>query len=511
MWARFYKQDLRVIAHYLGSLLVLFSVAMLVPLLVSLLFGEWAVSVRYVFGVGMTLTAGSALRLAKISPAQMERKQAIAITALAWMVCAFFAAVPLSLSGHFQSPFDAYFESVSALTATGISMLGDIDHLSVADNMWRFTMQFLGGQGVVVVALSLGIFTRTGNSLYNTEGREESVLPSIKKTTQFIWRVSSGVVIIGTIVLFIIFMFSGIEPLRSFFHGLWITIGAYNTGGFASQSLSLIYYHSWPLEVIVMVLMCLGAINFALMARIHHGNWREMLSDIEIRTLATWITVMVLLLVAALMAGDFLTDFSGLMRRGIFTIVSASTNTGYDLLSPNQTTSMLTSGAFFLIAISMAVGGSAGSTAGGIKALRVGIIFKGIVARVKSVLLPPSAQITTTYNHIGKHTLTGDILSSALIIAALYVTTYLLGSLVGIAFGYGALPATFESISVTSNAGLSSGIAVPGAPLLLKIIYILQMWMGRLEFLTLLALFASLIASITPRARVKAFVRRRRG
>jgi trk system potassium uptake protein TrkH len=151
----------------------------------------------------------------------------------------------------------------------------------------------------------------------------------------------------------------------------------------------------------------------------------------------------------------------------------------------------------------MAVGGSSGSTAGGIKALRVGLIAKGIVARVKQVLLPKSAQISSTYEHMGKHKLTGDLLSSALIIASLYVITYIIGTLAGISYGYGALPSAFESISAASNAGLTSGLTAVGMPALLKVIYILEMWMGRLEFITLLALVASFIASIVPHRRRK--------
>jgi len=140
----------------------------------------------------------------------------------------------------------------------------------------------------------------------------------------------------------------------------------------------------------------------------------------------------------------------------------------------------------------------------------VGIIFKGFAQRIKGLLLPQSAQVTTTYHHIGRQNLTPEVLSSALLVSALFVITYVIGALAGIAMGYDALPSIFESISATSNAGLSSGLAGPDAPALLKLVYIFQMWMGRLEFLTLLALFASLVASVTPKRRVLAFTRKRR-
>jgi trk system potassium uptake protein TrkH len=496
-----------VIAHYLGAIILLLGVVMLVPLIVSLLMRERDITGHYLIGVGCAVAVGSLLRLCRVSPVSLERRQAIAITSLVWIVGALIAAIPLWLSGHYGSFLDAVFEGVSGLTSTGLTLCQDIDHLSTADNMWRFTLQFLGGQGVIVIALSLGVFSRVGSSFYTAEGRNEVVLPNIKKTAQFIWQFSSIVVFCGTLVLFIVALTLGISPLRSIFHGLWVTIGSYDTGGFAPQSLSLMYYHSWPLEIIAMVLMLMGAINFALYARIWKGGFRstvrEFTQDVEIRTLAIWITLTLLIFVAALLAGQFLTDYSGIIRRGVFTIISAAANAGYQVLSTNQITTLLSSGAFFMIVIAMAIGGSSGSTAGGIKALRIGIIAKGIIARVKDVLSPRSARNTTSYQHLGRHMLSSEITGAAMAIAILYVVTYIAGAVAGIAAGYDAIPATFESVAATSNAGLSAGITAPEMPVFMKVVYIVQMWVGRLEFLTFLAVLFGFIASLRPRGRAK--------
>lgn len=499
MWPRFYKSDLPIIAHYLGSLVLLMGCVMLIPLLVGCAMQEWAIVSHYVVGLGIALVVGSLLRLCKISPTLLNRRQAIAITGLAWMVCALIGSVPLWLSGMFDSYLDSFFESVSGLTSTGMTMIRDVDHLSTADSMWRFSLQFLGGQGVVVIALSLGLFTKGGTSFYDAEGRNEHILPNIKNTAQFIWQFSSLVILAGTVIMALVMLFKGMEPARSLFHGLWITVGSYDTGGFSPQSSSMMYYHSWVLELIAMLFMLMGAVNFTLYARVWKGSWRELLTDIETRTLAIWIVLLLVIFVAALNAGEYLNGYTSLVRRGVFTIVSAATNAGYQVLTTNQMLNILTSGAFFMIAVAMVMGGSAGSTSGGIKALRVGIIAKGIAAKIKGVLAPESARITTSYNHAGRQLLSNDMLSAAMVIAALYVISYLLGTLIGIAYGYEAIPATFESIAAASNAGLSAGIATPDAPVVLKIVYIMQMWMGRLEFLTLLALFASFFASFKPR------------
>jgi trk system potassium uptake protein TrkH len=505
MWPRFQKRDLGVIAHYLGAIVLLLGAVMLVPLVVSLLMREWGVTGHYLIGVGCAAVIGSLLRLCRISPVSLERRQAIAITSLVWIVCAFVAAIPLWLSGHYGSFLDAVFEGVSGLTPTGLTLCQDLDHLSTADNMWRFTLQFLGGQGVIVIALSLGIFSRMGSSFYTAEGRNEVVLPNIKKTAQFIWRFSSIVVFCGTLVLFLVTLALGMEPARGIFHGLWVTIGSYDTGGFAPQSLSLMYYQSWPLEIIAMVLMLMGAVNFALYARIWKGGFRstvkEFTQDVEIRTLAIWITLTLLAFVAALLAGRFLTDYSGIVRRGVFTIVAAVANSGYQVLSTNQITTLLSSGAFFMIIVAMAIGGSSGSTAGGIKALRIGIIAKSIVARVKDVLAPRSARNTTSYQHLGRHMLSTEVVGAAMTITILYGITYIIGAVVGIAAGYDAIPATFESVAATSNAGLSAGITAPDMPLFLKVLYVLQMWVGRLEFIAFLAVLCGFVASLRPRGR----------
>ena len=510
MWYRFNRDDLRVIAHYLGLLVMTLGVIMAVPLAVSIIYREWAISSHYIFGMGLALVLGTLFRLIKIEPQRLGSKHAIAITGMVWIVGAMLAAVPLFLSGHYATYLDAVFEGVSGLTATGLSLAQDVDHMSMADNMWRFAMQFIGGQGVVVVALSLGIFTRTGNVLYSSEARDESVVPNVKKTARFILQFSTAAVIIGTLVSTVILLLIGVEPLRGFFHALWITIGAYDTGGFAPVSLSLIPYHSWPLEIITMVFMMLGAISFAVLAQVQKGNWRDFVRDIEVRTLALWTVGMVVIFVSALGVGTFLTDFPSLMRRGIFTIISATTNTGFQILTSAQMSTLLPSGALLLLVVSMAVGGSSASTAGGIKALRVGLVFKGIALQIRRILQPRSARVNAYYNHIGRHQLTPELLASALIIASLYVISYVLGILVGIAYGYEALDATFESISAASNVGLSSGIVQVGMPVPLEVFYILQMWLGRLEFITLLALFAALLASIVPRRRPKSDKKARR-
>lgn len=179
-------------------------------------------------------------------------------------------------------------------------------------------------------------------------------------------------------------------------------------------------------------------------------------------------------------------------------VISAATTTGFQVVTSNQMTTIFSSGAFLVLALFMAVGGSSGSTAGGMKLSRIGLIAKSMVSTVKETLAPSTARVSVTYHHLGRQILTTDAAKAALTVSALFVVTYLSGSLVGIAFGYDAISAIFESVSMASNGGLSSGIVTHGMPVGLEIFYIIEMWAGRLEFITLIAFVVKVVVSCLP-------------
>ena len=186
---------------------------------------------------------------------------------------------------------------MSAWTTTGCSLVQDIDHMSIADNTWRFTMQCIGGQGVVVIALSLGLFGRAvDSSLYSSEGRSEHVIPNIMQTARFIVRFSTAC------------LFIGMAPVRAFFNGLWLAVASFNTGGMTSMSTGIIYYHCAPLEIVIMVLILLGSINFTLHSEVWKGHIEHFFRDIEIRTLVVWLSVILVAFVATLCAAKVYDD-----------------------------------------------------------------------------------------------------------------------------------------------------------------------------------------------------------
>lgn len=502
MWQRFSLYDLRVIGHYLGTLTQLFAALMAVPFLTALVFQEWEPAERYLLGIGIALVVGTLLQFLRIEPGRLGRRQALAVTGFAWIVLAFFASVPLFLSGHYATYMDALFDGVSGLTTTGATVALDIDHFSNADNMFRFMMHLVGGLGLIVVALSLGIFgKRSGSSLYTAEGRSEHVVPNVVQTTQLILRITLVIILIAAVVLTALCISIGMEPVRAVLQSIWLAISAFNTGGFAPMAESVSYYNSIPIEVFLMLLMILGSISFVVHAEVWKGRLQSFFGDIEIRTMLIWLLVMTVVVAASLSASALFSDLPAIIRRGLFMVVSAFSTTGFQNVTTNQLTTVFSSGAFLALALIAAVGGSAGSTAGGVKLHRVGIIFKSIVSTVKEAVSPSSARVVVSYNHLGRRVLSSDAVKEAMTVFVLFVITYSVGALVGIAHGYEASQAIMESVSMTSNGGIITGIVTPGMSPSLEAFYIFQMWAGRLEFVTLLAVLAEIIASLAPRKR----------
>lgn len=502
MWQRFSLYDLRVIGHYLGTLTQLFAALMAVPFVTALVFQEWEPAERYLFGIGIALVVGTLLQFLRIEPGRLGRRQALAVTGFAWIVLAFFASVPLFLSGHYATYMDALFDGVSGLTTTGATVALDIDHFSNADNMFRFMMHLVGGLGLIVVALSLGIFgKRSGSSLYTAEGRSEHVVPNVVQTTQLILRITLVIIFIAAVVLTALCISIGMEPVRAVLQSIWLAISAFNTGGFAPMAESVSYYNSIPIEVFLMLLMILGSISFVVHAEVWKGRLQSFFGDIEIRTMLIWLLVMTVVVAASLSASALFSDLPAIIRRGLFMVVSAFSTTGFQNVTTNQLTTVFSSGAFLALALIAAVGGSAGSTAGGVKLHRVGIIFKSIVSTVKEAVSPSSARVVVSYNHLGRRVLSSDAVKEAMTVFVLFVITYSVGALVGIAHGYEASQAIMESVSMASNGGIITGIVTPGMSPSLEAFYIFQMWAGRLEFVTLLAVLAEIIASLAPRKR----------
>ncbi len=509
MWQRYTFADMRIIGHYLGVILLLGAAAMCAPLAIAVLFHEWDAAVRYVFSIGVTFLLGASLRMLRVVPGHMTRQQAIAVTGFAWIVLALVGAIPLFLSEHYATFSDALFDTVSAFTTTDVTIISNLNHISHADNTWRFVMNFSGGLGLIVVALSLGIFGgMAGSTLYSSEGRSEHVLPNVVQTARFIFRFTLVLVLVMGAILGLVLVLQGMEPSHAFLHGVWLAMSSFMTAGLTPMTTSITYYHSVGLEAILCILMIFGSINFAVQSEIWAGRRVSFYRDTEVRGAAMWWLIMLLVFMVVLCnTSSSATGTAGglglptLMRTGMFTFVSTATTTGFSTWPDMQMSGLTPPGSVLVLTLLMAVGGSAGSTAGGIKIQRLGIIAKSAYETLRVTASAESARIVTSYYHIGRRRLEAPEIREAMTVTILYVAVYLIGSLVCIVFtnNTDGLTAISESVAMASNSGISSGLCYAGMPAVLKYTYIAEMWMGRLEYVALISLAVKIFVSVKPR------------
>jgi len=498
MWLRARLSDIRIILHFVGMFVVGIGVAMSVPLITAVLSAEWDAALDYTLGIGVALALGGALALGLTRESKLTHAHALVLTALGWLTASAVAAVPLSLSGNYLTYLDAFFDAISGLTTSGLTVVVDLDHMALSHNMWRHLTHLIGGQGIVVAALSLAVGMRGGAfSLYLAEGRDERILPNVLYTTRFIWFVTAMYVGIGTLTLWGVNTHLGMDAGRGVLHAFWISIAAYDTGGFGPQSMNAMYYHSYLFEVVSVFLMIAGTMNFNLHAQVWRGDRKELWDNIETRVLAVNILILAALAAVGLAATHSFSGSAEAIRKGAYHILSAHTGTGHQTIYPSQWLSDFGGPAFAAVMLAMAAGGAVSSTAGGIKALRLGVIVKSVIHQVKASLAPSSAVLTSRYHHMGERFLTPEVTTSAAIVFIMYAVTYITGGLIGASYGYGAGPAMFESISATANVGLSTGITSASMPTGLKLVYMFQMWAGRLEFIAVLSLFAQLVLAVT--------------
>lgn len=487
------REDLRVIAYAVGKIFNVVAVASLAPLTWAVLGREWHPFGSFLLMIGVFAFLGQLALRFRPRDEHLDWSHGMVVVALIWVLVPAIGAIPFIFSGHFGSALDAIFDAMSGLTTTGLALVQDLDHLAPSLNFWRHLLHFLGGQGIVIAALVL--FAGGGSlTLYYGEARDDRILPSVRSTARFIWVVALVHLLAGVLVLGVIaHQILGFDWRRAFFHALMVFFAGFDTGGFAPQSTSLAYYHSGVFEFTTATLMVAGAMSFGLHFSMWRRRGRAALRSLETRTiLATFGLTLLLTLVGLGVAGVY-GSIRGLSRQGLFQVLSAHSGTGFATV-PSVELAGWSGLAVLGLILAMGLGGMASSTAGGVKALRVGLIVRSIADQIRQLLLPEGATVGSTYYQSGRRHLTPELSQSAMSVALLYVALFMLGTGVAIAYGYGAQEALFESISAGASVGLSVGVTEPAMPVLLKVTYMLQMWAGRLEFVAVFALLGFLYA-----------------
>ncbi len=490
-------QDIQIIGFYLGRIIFGLAMTMLIPVCIGLAFAEINPALDFLISLEIALCFGLLLTKICSTEKDLDWMQGMIVVSLSWVVAMLLGAIPLYLSGHWKSYLDACFDAMSGFATTGLGLVQDLDHLSFSHNLWRHLIMFIGGQGIIIVALSFFVKGASGAfKMYVGEARDEKILPNVVSTARFIWMVSIVYLILGTTALGITGILNGMGAINAFFHGACVFMAAFDTGGFSPQSQNILYYHSLPFEIVTIVIMVLGAINFKLHYHIWMGNRKEIFKNIE--TVTLFITIMVTFGITAVGLAQLGTYPKALMllRKGFYQLVSGHTGTGFQTIYPAQFINEWNDLSLVGVILAMGLGGAVCSTTGAIKMLRIGIIFKALKEDIKRIILPERAIVIEKLHHIKEIFLEDKQVRSALLITLSYLVLYVLGAGVGMFFGYPFLDSLFESTSAAANVGLSCGITQTGMPAALKITYIMQMWAGRLEFMSIFTLIGFLVAAI---------------
>lgn len=492
--------DLKLILLYTARVIYGVGLAMAVPLVVAIANDEAPNAWSFLMAGSLAIAAGRFAEVALHTRRRLDASHALASVALSWLVAPLFGAVPLYLSGHYASFLDSYFEAMSGFATIGLTLANDLDHMARSINFWRHLMQFLGGQGIVVViltAVSSGA-ARLG-TLYTGEGRDDLILPNIVRTARFIWRVALIYGIIGTSALWVAVMVSGLSPGDALFHAFALFTTAFDTAGFTPMSSSAAFYRSQAVETLLMILMTAGAFSFALHYQLWQGRRGELLRNTETRTVFTSTVILMAIMAVGLVRTGAFADFLGLYRHALFQTVSAHTTTGMSTVSTRLFVTDWGALAPAVIVAAMALGGMAGSTAGGIKGIRIGIVLKGLKADIRRVLLPESAVVVESYHAGSRQILAPSQVRDAALFLLLWLGLYLSGALMGLFYGYPLELALFESTAGASSGGLSVGLVRPELETPLKVTYIMQMIVGRLEFISVFALVGYAISVVRGR------------
>ncbi len=481
--------DHRVIGKYTGKVIVGVGLLMVVPLITSIVFAEWDTALDFVISIAVCLVFGYGTQLLSRTERDLTWSQGLVVASGSWVWATLIGCLPMYLSGHEGSYLDAMFDVMSGYTTTGLYLMQDLDHIAYGLNMWRHLLTYAGGQGIVVIALTF-LFKGTAGAykVYVGEGKDERLLPNVVQTARAIWIVSLTWLVFGTAALTGAGLLLGQEPVRALLHGIWVFMGGWSTGGFAPQSYNTFWFHSVVYEMIAAVVFIAGSFNFALHWAMWSGNRKEIVRNIETVSFAITLTLTTLVATFALARSGVYPDAMVLFRKAFYQLASGHTTTGFSTIYSRAFVTQWGPVGMLAVTIAMAIGASACSTAGGIKGIRVGVITKAILQDIRRMVSPESAVVRARYHHIRSIVLEDGMVRTVLTITVLYLTTYALLALLGVLYGYDLSSATFEAVSVASNTGLSCGVTAPSMPWVMKALYIVGMWVGRLEFMSVFAL-----------------------
>ncbi len=462
----------------LGILQIILGIFMLIPIFVQFFFKEIDSSF---FGASIiTIIFGTLFFLSNLDhDKKLNLQQAFLLTALSWLSIAIFGSLPLIFSKVNFSFTNAFFESMSGITTTGSTIIPNLEEMPKAILLWRAILQWLGGIGIIVMAITLmPIMNVGGMQLFKISNSDssEKILPKSKEIALRLIYIYSGL----TTLCAISYKILGMNTFDSITHSM-TTIA---TGGFSNYNESIGFFNSFPIEISAMVFIILGSLPFIAYIKFLNGNRRIFFSDIQIRTFLKIILISILILSIYL----FLNKSSELsFRTVLFNVISILTGTGYVNAQFDNW------GGFPLIVFIglMFIGGCAGSTTCGIKIFRFQILYSFVLNQLKKIIYPKGIFVLKYNKSPVDDKFTASIISFIYMYLVIFFAITALLSLTGLDF-ITSISGAATSIS-NVGPGLGSTIGPNGnfssLPDISKWILSFGMILGRLELFAILVLF----------------------
>lgn len=473
--------NLNLILNLLGAVLMIVAVFMFVPVAVSA-FHSQPDFMPLLYAAAITLVTGLVLNVLTRGHAKEDfrHRDIFATVTLSWITVSFFGALPYLFSGAIGSFTDAYFESMAGFTTTGATVIGDIESLPMGVLFWRSFTQWLGGMGIILFALAVMPFLGSrGMQLFKAEVPEitvERLRPRLIDTAKHLWFIYLGL----TGAAFILYLAGGMSTFDAVCHAFT----SLATGGFSTKNTSIAYFQNPFIDVTCTVFMFLAGVNYALYFYALRGSPGRFLKSSEFRFYLS-MTLIATFLIALDIYGSSYASISDSLRYASFQAVSIMTTTGYATADYERWAPFAQAFLIFL----MFCGGMIGSTGGGMKQVRVLLMFRQGNRELYQLIHPHAV---TTVKVDGK-VLPKEVLGSIWGFLFLFLLTCSVATLAMAALGYDIITAFTTVVSAMSNVGPAFGAAGPTdnyAAFSMPGKWILSFCMlaGRLEIYTVLVL-----------------------
>ncbi|MDR1558382.1 MAG: TrkH family potassium uptake protein [Clostridiales bacterium] len=473
--------NLRLISKSLGALLAIVAVCMLPSLIMSMVYSDGCAPA---FTLTIVILTAVSLIMNSIKPKSTEiyPRDGFAIVGFGWILSAVFGALPFLISGVIPSVTDALFESVSGFTTTGASILAEVESLPRSIIFWRSFTNWMGGVGVLALMMAI-LPSVKANSIHIMQA--EAPGPYVDKFTPRISWVARILYVIYVGITFseVIFLLLGGVPL---YDAVVFSMSTTSTGGFSSRDLSVGAYNSAYIEIVITVFMLLCGINLSLYQMILRGKIKAALKDSEARFFLSVFVCATVFITINLVARNN-TAFPEAIRHAAFQVSTLITSTGFSSMDFNMWPEFSKT----ILIMVMFMGGCTGSTAGGIKCMRILLIFKILRNELAKILHPNAVHVT----RLNGKPVEESVLTGILSFVILYMLV-LAASMVVISLDGFSLTTSFTAVLATvSNMGPGLDMVGPmgnysGFSDLSKIVLTVCMLLGRLEIYPIILLCA---------------------